>query len=462
MRKKIKDKLAQAEDLKQLPAKHKGLLIKSLILALCLVLLLDITGGKYFSSTISIQYKGIGAGLNPDGTRFDTNELIGEDVLKAVFEAAKLTYEPEATNQFEVRPILPRGIVETIKQKREKGEPYTYFPNEFEIRVKPKLFGGINIFEAQKLSSAYKTGYETYFKNTYQYPFVNLDNTFGRFEYSKYDYPEVTKIFGNEYKMLISYLSVLKEEDPNYRSEKGYSFQDMLSTLESSRSLDLNRISAMVSAFNLTKNKELLVLKYEYMVRRYDLEKNKDYGEYAISKDLLAILKSKENGVVLPSIGGSAVTVKSVDDSYDPLAKKLNDALVQAGNRDEDIKFLQREIVKHQSSTYTADQLGAAEREVISMIGELSVKIGNWVTNIKELADEYFEKKYGNAIRLTGKSHLSGGLSVKKFGLLVILLWAALIGVTLAFRKGYNVKWLLETVKRSNKHLMKFSKSSRL
>jgi hypothetical protein len=406
-----------------------------LLLSLLIVVALDMSSGKYLSSTISIQYKGIGNGMNPDGTRFDTNELISEGVIKAVFEEAKMPYQPETLVQFEVRPVLPAGIVNTIKTKREKGELYTYFPNEFEIRVHPMLFGEFGYEDAKKLSEAYQKGYEKFFKETYQYPFVNLGNTFGNFDYTKYDYPEVTKVFENEYKLLISYLSVLQEEDPNYKSEKGYSFQDMIATLKSSKNLDLDRISAMVSAFNLTKNKELLILKYDYMIRRYDLEKSKDLGEYSVSAGLLSLLKSKDNGVVLPSLSGTPVTVKSVDPSYDVLAKKSNEALVTAGNKQEDVKFFQKEIVKLQTSLYSPTELVVAEKEATVMIKVLNGKLQDWVTTIKSVANEYFDKKYGSAIKLTGNSHLSGGLSLKKTGLAVVGLWLSLLILATFWKK---------------------------
>lgn len=419
-----------------------------LALSICLIMILELTGEQYYASTISFQYKGIDKGLNPDGTRFEINKLISEEVMKLVFEKAQLNYDAENLSQFEVKPLLPIGIVETIKQKREKGEPYTYFPNEFEIRIHPKLFGNLNFMYAKKISASYKDGYESYFKDTYQYPFTNLENTFGQFDYSKYDYPEVTKVLDNEYNMLISYLSVLQDEDPQFRSAKKLSFQDMVATLRSSKSLDLNRISATVNAFNLTKNKEMLILKYQYMIRRYELEKNKDFGEYSISKELLSILKTKENGVILPSISGSPVTVKTLDKSYDALAKKYNDAIVLAGNKDEDIKYFQKEIVKLQNSQYSAEELKKAASDVDLMISVLNGKLSTWVKSIKEIADEYFEQEYGNAIRLTQNSHLTGGLSLKKLAVEVALVWSFLCGVFYLWDKKENPLGLLTTIKR--------------
>ena len=385
----------------------------SLICAVLAVAAYQLTGTKTIATTISIQFEGIEEGLNPDDTRFDYNEIVSADAIKAVASIANIEYQESFTSLVEVHPILPLNIVDNIKSRRVKGESYTYFPNEFEITIKPDDSIGLDQKTCLLLLDAYKEGYDTYFNDKYKYPFVDISDMISYFDYSKYDYPELTKVFDNEFNMISSYLNVLINDDPDYVSSEGITFSDIQETINISKQLDMNQIDAYVNAYELTNNLDQLILKYEYMIRRYERDKNKAENQYTASESLVTLLEEKKSSVLLPGTNGEMITVTQLDSSYDDIAKDATQFKMNTGSMDEEIKYLQSELDKLYDSVPDTDEVKVAKEQVNALVGKLNQKIVNWTTMIELTAEEYFDDKYDNAITLVDSADINSNRSTK-------------------------------------------------
>ena len=382
--------------------KNKNILILITIVVFALIIVggYNSTRAIEISTTISLQFDGVEKGLNPDDTRFDYKEIISEEAIKFVAQKAEVEYREELLELVSITPVLPGSIVETIKGRRIKGEEYTYFPNEFIISINSNEELGYDQEKSLRLLKSYKDGYEEYFIDKYTYPFIGLGKMLSYFDYSKYDYPELTKVFDSEFNMISSYLNVLISDNPEFVSSKGYTFNDIKETINLSKNLDLNQIDALVSAYELTNDLDKLILKYEYMIKKYQLDKNKKENQYAVSDSIIAILESNESSVVLPGIAGDFITVSALDDTYDTIASDATNYRLSAGNSEEEIKYLNAEIEKlYNSRPETADVI-AAKAEVDQLVLKLNEKILNWINMIEESAEEYFDEKYEGAVSL--------------------------------------------------------------
>ena len=388
------------------------------------------------STRISLQFEGIEDGKNPDDTRFDYNILISDEILEILFQTIGTHYDEAFASSFEVAPVLPNNIVNTIEKKRIAGEDYTYFPNEFQITVTPDASIGLDEATCVKLMDAYPVSFETFFKVNYTFPFMNLENLSDEIDFTKYDYPEYQIVFENKYDIILSYLYTLERDDPEFVSSKGYNFSDLQEALRLSEDLDVKKMTSLVNSYNLSKNSQLLRFKYLYMIRRYELEKNKVYSEYEINQALLNIVQNNKLTLLLPGINGETMTYSQVNDSYDSIASQVTNSLVDSSNYDKEIAYLNMKLTELDTPLYSAISLNAAKNEATSLGNDLKTKLDQWIQTVSETANEYFDYKYSNAISVTSATRVNGFLSLKLLVILGLIIWVVVF--TMLIQRAYS------------------------
>lgn len=413
----------------------------SLIIAGIIVLGLNqMLTTKVVATTFSLQFKGVEKGIKPDGTRFDYEEIINEEVLKAVSEQSGIPYNRSLKEGISIEPVLPNQIVDKIKQKREKGEMYTYYPNEFKVIMDYNKIDTLDLEQAKKFMANYKIGYETYFLDQNQYPFMDLNSILDYFDYASYDYPELTNVFNNEFNMIFSYLNVLIQDNPTFVSKEGYTFKDLKETIETSKNIELNQINSLVNAYRLTNDVEELILKYQYMIKRTQLDIQAKTQVNLASEELLTVLEANEKSILIPGSSGENMTISMQDKTYDNVASQATEAKLNAVEKNEDIKYLLTKIQELQDRVPESQEVIDAKNEVDSLVENLNTKIATWVQSIEKMAGEYYEEKYSDAIMLVEPAIVVGGFSIKMIGFLVIVFTSVIFTVLSFFgEKKYRV-----------------------
>ncbi len=401
----------------------KVILLISCVVAMALVGLVYIIGDTYVSTGFSIQFDGIEKGINPDNTRFDYRDIASEKALKEVFQLADVEYKEEYKDYISVHPILPGNIVEKLKEKRVEGEEYTYFPNEFKISIKVDDGIGLDKATCKLIGDVYKEGYEQYFIKNYSYPFMDLDKLIQNFDYSKYDYPEYDTIFDNEFSLIHSYLQILRKDNPEFKSSKGYTFLDVIEGVSLLENLDLKKINALISTYELSKDVGKLRIKYAYMLMRYELEKNKKHNQYEVSQELLKIAEANKKNIIMPGMAGGTITVSAVNDAYDTLASRATNARGQSSNIVEDISYIKMQVDKLDNPKFSYFKISSAKKEVDKLSEELQNDILEEVNLIMDMATEYFDYKYENAITSIYKSRVDYPLSMVKMLVVFVVLF---------------------------------------
>ena len=423
---------------------NMNLLLSTLMLSLLMVLAYAYWGQATMSTSFSLQFEGIEKGLNPDNTRFDYSELISEDALKSVFELSQIEYKEQYRQAIEVYPVLPTGIVKTIEQKHIDGEDYTYFPSEFVVRIKPSAKIGLSKQMSYKLAENYKQGFERYFIKKNTYPYVDIQEEMVQYNLSDYDYPDYSRLFESDYNRLLNHLKVLEREDPEYIGEDQLSFRDLMEGIRLSKRLDLQKMNSIISTYKLSKDKDQLKIKYAYMIRRYELEKNKSFGQYSVNQELLNIVKLNTSTVMLPSVTGENLAFSVVNDTYDVLAEKATESQVDAVTLDEEILELQKKIANLDSPEVSLVKLSQARKEVDAMALELESVIQDWGLKVNSKTQAYFTDKYSNLMTSVYKVQVNRNISPLKVVVSILVIWfvtTAVFGqVLLFYRKKKSVQ----------------------
>jgi len=421
------------------------LVLGSLVIALVVVFTLNSVMQKNYETVLSLQFEGVEKGINPDGTRFNYESIVSEEALKYVAKNAGLDYDPALKEAVVIRPILPSQIIDSIKKKRASGSDYTYYPNEFKITLNPDLVEEYSKNDSEGFMSNYKIGYEEYFFEQNQYPFMDLEKILDYFDFENYDYPELSLVYDKEFNMIFSYLDVLIADDPEFVSSQGYSFKDIKETIKTSKDLELNQINALVNAFQLTKNTDELILKYKYMIKRYQLEIGEKNQVSAISDELLAVLEANKKSVLVPNGGGESMTIETHDESYDAVAVQATDSKMASGEILQEVQYLQSRITALEGRVPAPQEVIVARNQVLELVDRLEEKTDNWVALIETTSNEYYQDKYNDSITLIEPVAIEAGLSTKMSMAAVLVLTVFLLilfrGIQLTLKQSSKSKW---------------------
>lgn len=377
---------------------------------------------------LSLQFDGIEKGMNPDDTRFAYTEITEEEVLQYVFAYVGIPYSPSASELFKVTPVLPANSVDRIKSELVAGNDYTYFPNEFKIEIAVDSDKGIGKAEAKKLAEAYPEAYQSYFIERYSYPFMDLRNILSYFDYTNYDYSEYSSVFEKEYDIIKNYLLILEKEDPEFRSDEGYTFRNMIEAISLSKELTLKDLNALVDQYDLSKNTEQLIVKYLYMVRRYEQAQNIDEGTFVMTQELLDLIEANRSNVLLPNVSGENITVSILNGSYDEMVAKANASKVSSKENEEQIRFLLKEVESLQNPTVSAYELKRAKDQVDLLVNDLSTTLKSYADVVEGMAKEYFQKRYQKSIVSVGDPIVDEPKAIPVLAGLSLVFWAVATG----------------------------------
>ena len=325
-----------------------------------------VNGSQTAKIYISLNFDGIGNGLNPDGTKFDSNLVKSPTVIQDALDTLQIDNDVLKVDQIRrnmsVEPVVPNDIVARIETLRKEGQDFTYFPNEFVVSLKmPK---GVDRSIGGKLLDAVVDSYSKYFYDIYSERAV-LANSVGELDYGEYDYTEISTVIHNQINIISSYLAAKANESNGFRSKQtGLAFVDIQESIDIIDKVDLSRMDSIIGAYNLTKDKEKLIKSYEYRIKINELNKSKKVDEAAQSKDMMNNYKREQNSILIPglSTSGNDGIIEQQDNTsyYDTLAERATNAGVQASNDIHDNEYLIKEIEKLKSDTVSVETKEAA------------------------------------------------------------------------------------------------------
>ncbi len=394
-----------------------------LIIALIVFFALSLMPTKTIATSISMQFNGVAKGMYPDNTRFSHLDLVDADILSSIFEYSGIPFDEQYTRAFTVEPVVPANMIENLKKKRAAGEDYTYYPNEFVIKITPDLAEGLSKDMATTVAENYQAAYTEFFKDRFTFPFLDLQSLVDNFNYIDYDYPEYEIVLDNLFNVIVGYLRILEKDAPTFTASNGMNFSGVREGIGLMRSIDLQRISSLVHTYSLTKDFDELIMKYEYTIRQYELNHAMDLRNLEVRTALLGVVENNKATMMLQGLTGEAVGVSVVNKIYDSIATEVTRSEKSAANWTEQIIILKNRINELNGTRFTSVERIRSSKSVEVLSNELYEKIVTWVEMITEMSNEYFAIEYENAITSIYSVREVGGISPMKQLAIAILVW---------------------------------------
>ena len=424
----------------------KGKWLIALITIICL--LLTGLGSLYLDNNtqtakiyISFSFDGIGSGLNPDGTRFDSNKIMEPVVVQKALDSLQIYSTvirvDNVRRNMSVVPVVPNDIVEKTEILRKEGQDFTYYPNEFVINL--KLSDGIDSSTGGRILDAVVESYTNYFNDLYSDRSV-LANAIGQLNYDEYDYPEVSSVIHNQINIISSYLSSKAKESNGFRSKQtGLTFGDIQESLAIIDNVDVSSMDSIIGAFNITKDKDKLITTYEYRIKVNELNKVKKIDEASQSKEMMNNYKREQQSILIPGLTtgeNSSILQQENNSYYDSLADRATKAGVEASNRTHDNEYLLKEIERLKADTISAEAKMQAEKDVLNLLNNVKEKIENWIELTNKSVEEYYIQKLNKAIMRLSPIEVRSDVNIL-LNMLISLLIGLMIGILIAYFKDY-------------------------
>lgn len=389
---------------------------------------------------ISLNFNGIEDGLNPDGTKFDIQKIKSPTIVMPVIEMLELEATDITTDvirrSIEIEPIIPTHIVTHIQKQREKGEDFTYFPNEFVISMKTNKSKGLDTSTTKLVLDAVIDSFANNFASLYSEEAV-LANAIGVIDYDTYDYPEISRVVNNQISIMKSYLGARIIEAPDFRSSKtGMTFLDISKSIDIIESVELNRMDSLIGAFNLTKNMEKLIINYEYKIKKDQLEMDKKQSELSVSKDMMESYKRETSTLLIPGMSTEGLSMDNSEKYYDKLVERATNAGVESSNKTHDIAYYLGEIEKLKNDNVDNSLKKRAEEDVLALAVTIKGKLLDWIEIINNTAAEYYEVKFSKAIMKISPVEIYNDVNMK-LNVAISAVLGLMLGVFVVFFREY-------------------------
>jgi hypothetical protein len=152
-------------------------------------------------------------------------------------------------------------------------------------------------------------------------------------------------------------------------------------------------MESLVGSYNLTKDKDKLIMLYDYRVKMNELEKSKKGDESRIMTEMLEKYQKDESLLYLPGMAeedSAMLEQNSKSEYYDSFAKKSTETGVSAMNAAHDAEYYESEIQKLSEDDINLAKKNYAKQEVNRLMETISKKINNYIDLSEETVSEYY------------------------------------------------------------------------
>ena len=437
-------------------SKMKKFFVPWIIAAVVIALLnLGISGGKRLvtgtvSSVINFSFDGIESGLDPAGNKFDVNEIKSKDIIRESLKETGLDGDVNHIySHINIDGVVPLDVIERITKydsiynsdvivSSKSIQDTSYYPTQYKIVLECSSETGLSKKEGALLLNKITEKYREVFYNNYGYN-SSLESAVVSIDYTEYDYVDAVDVFDSSLGSLKNYIDELAASDnTRFRSETGYTFADLSSSIDTVRNEDLDWISSYITLNNVTKDKKNLIANYKFKIE--DLKRSKIISEEQLKAVSETIEVYEKNSILIFSNATDAAnaSLTQSSDTYDNLITQKIEAQANLSACEQNIKRYEERIKSLENGASTA----ADEEVVDAELKKISGKIDTLINTVNETASEYYEKVlFSNAYTVltpastsvTGTLKAAVSDSVDNIFMFELILAALYVTVSVAF-----------------------------
>ena len=374
--------------------KRRSGLIIVIILAVTIISIvagvLKYNSSKSVNAIIAYNFNEISEGLNPDGTKFNSNLIFSNEVLNQVLDDLNINENQlnvvELRQNLSMAPIIPSYIQTRIKADLEEGIKTSFNPTAYEIKL--DIINSVD--ETKKILQTLITEFSKYYSAKYGKNDVIAPVELGE----DYEYQDTVTLFDGKLKNIELLLS--SKPDQGFISKRtGIGFKNIYTQIELIRKIYIDKINEYLEVDGLAKNPNVAIRAIDYQIEQLRFAKQKKISELEALNGILKLYEPKGDNVV---VSGAMTTVEeNPNEYYSTLIEQAAAASIEVGNIEQDIKKLDDR--RQRINEYSKQGNNELENEIINLIKETQEKLNEVIVLANNTLAEYDERFVSNYIK---------------------------------------------------------------
>lgn len=360
---------------------------------------------SYAEAVLTFQYEGIEEGLDPNGAAFDINKLKSPAVIEAALTDLGISgVEVETIREnIAIRGVIPEDAIERITVLQEMAEKdvsnyekildVTYFPSQYVVSLYQSR--GMSSEETREILNAILESYKSYFMDTYANTAV-LTVAGNLVEYQDYDYGESVDMIQSQINMMQDYVTERRDQAPDFRSaDTGLSFGDIVTALETIKSIDIANLASYIDNNTLTKDRQRQIEYYTYKIRDDTMTLAQLQVQLKTVQDTLD--SYQKDPVVIVSSQESTQEIGQTNEYYDSLVQRKLELSEQIAETNTRLNDTYTKLDKINNSTEQSTE--AEYKKADEMLDRITATLSEWSGLIEETTQEYYTTTlFSNAV----------------------------------------------------------------
>ena len=366
------------------------------------------------NALVSFTYNGIEQGLDPAGNTFDANSLKNPTVIEGALTALDMDINKldSIRKSIHISGIIPEDAIDRITAYKNIYETansgnlaaaeamldVSYYPTTYKVTFN---YGdtGLSRSDSVDVLNAMLEEYRNFFYKQYGFN-QSLGTAVPAVDYKNYDYAEQIDIFDDTLTTLEKYLKNLANDDTNlFRSnETGFSFNDLYRAAQTIESIDLDRISSLITVNNITKDKNASIAYCNYRIE--NLERTSSSLKDRLNTIEDSISKYEKDTILIFGNGtdGNDTSYSQASEEYDKLINQRVTTSTELAETKQRIEFY-----KSRKNALSSNKTASKEMKenVEAQLEDLGVKIKDLVNTTEVTSKEYYENvEFKNAYNI--------------------------------------------------------------
>lgn len=264
------------------------------VLLLCFVLTIVFACVHHFeakktvSAVISLNYSEASGALNSNGTRYNMNEIISDEVVARAIEkgALKNVTVKQLKSCLTVAPCVQGGV---------DSEADYHISTEFSVGYRAskhtRHLDSENVI--QLIASAYKDYYIEQYTDRFTLGDEDID-------FDSMEYMDALRFLEKESTAVLNYLYSMVQKNPSFVTENGSTFQAIAGKLSQFQKTQINEnLRSYLLQNGLVKDKQAYVGRLLYQNKNTDFDRQKNQASYLLCNDAIAMYSEEMTRIVL-------------------------------------------------------------------------------------------------------------------------------------------------------------------
>jgi hypothetical protein len=212
-------------------------------------------------------------------------------------------------------------------------------------------------------------------------------------------------------------------------------FDDIYHTVAILDEVEMNRLDSMISAYKLTKNRERLIIYYDYMIEQLEYQKSKYSAQTTVTTDILASIEDSSNDIITGLSGN--MELDNGESYFNNLILRTASLGASSSTLQQQIDYYKSEVEDLRSGNYVVDfDETLVTAKVLDMIDHIEASLYEWIDITNETSDEFYDQYLSSAFYALSPAEVYSSVRMS-LNLAIGAVLGLMLGVFVAFFKAY-------------------------